>query len=270
AKFSYRPSERSTLWGSVARAVRTPSRTEDTISFILLEQPTVPPTVIVGQGNPDIESEELIAYELGYRFSPQEGLVFDIAGYYNDYDNLVTLMPGTPFFNGSAVIVPTPVMNISDAEIYGVELSGSWQVTPSWKLAGYYTFSELTVNTPNIGPAFSAYQDLSLLNDYESLWPEQTFSIRSYYNVTDNVELDAALYYMPSLGTVTNLDGTPRNVDAYLRGDVRLGWRPWEGLEVSLAGLNLIEGEHAEFTDSRFNRATLIGRSYYGKVTWHF
>lgn len=261
AKAAYRPDERSTAWVSVARAVRSPSRTEDSIRYTFQQIATTPPTNVVGIGSADVESESLIAYEAGYRISPREGLIFDVATYFNDYDNLTTLSQGTPFFNGSSITVPLNVMNLGEAQMYGIELSANWQVTPSWLLAGNYSYGHL-----DAGPGTAD----QLFLDYESLWPEHSFSVRSLYNINENIEFDTALYYVNELDSAREVDGTLNPIDAYLKWDVRLGWRPWSGLELSLVGLNLLEDDHREFINSRFYPASSIGRSYYGKATWHF
>ena len=39
-------------------------------------------------GGPDFDSEELLAYELGYRVQPFSRLALSLAAYYNDYDDL--------------------------------------------------------------------------------------------------------------------------------------------------------------------------------------
>lgn len=267
AKFAYDTSQRSMVWGSVARAVRTPSRVEDSIRLTLQEFPANPPTAplpqqVVAFGNSGVEAEDLIAYELGYRFSPQEGLLFDLTAYYNDYNNLTTLTPGAPQISPPNIIIPTNIYNLGEAEVYGIELSSSWQVSPHWRLAGYYTFSRMKTDTTTGSQLFL---------DYESLWPEHTASLRSYYNIREDLELDMSLYYVSALDNATNVDlTTTRDIDSYLRADVRLGWQPLEQLELSLAGLNLLEGEHDEFIDSRFQNASLIGRTYYGKATVRF
>jgi iron complex outermembrane receptor protein len=38
----------------------------------------------------NVDSEDLIAYEIGYRTKPLESLWFDIALFYNIYENLIT------------------------------------------------------------------------------------------------------------------------------------------------------------------------------------
>lgn len=259
AKFAYSPDDRSTLWGSVARAVRSPSRTEDSIRYTF-DEPS-PGVSVVGIGSSDVESESLIAYELGYRISPKEGLIFDLATYYNDYDNLTTLTQGTPFAGGSGVIVPLNVLNLGAADMYGVEFSASWQATPSWLLAGYYSYGRLSANS-------GAADQLFL--DYESLWPEHSFSLRSLYNIADNLEFDTSIYHVSALDNAREVDGTITPIDSYLKLDARLGWHPFDGLELSLAGLNLLEGGEQQFINSRFFPASQIGRTYYGKATWRF
>lgn len=259
AKFAFSPDNRSTLWGSVARAVRSPSRTEDSIRYTF-DNPA-PGVAVIGFGDADVESEELIAYELGYRISPREGLIFDIAAYYNDYDNLTTLTEGAPFAGGPGIIIPLDVFNLGEAEMYGVELSSSWQVTPSWLLSGYYSYGHL-----NADPGAAD----QLFLDYETLWPQHSFSLRSLYNITEHVELDTALYYVSSLDGAREVDGTVNPIDDYVKWDLRLGWRPWDGLELSLVGLDLLESGQQQFVNSRFFPASRIGRSYYGKVTWRF
>lgn len=261
AKFAYNPDERSTLWGSVARAVRNPSRTEDSIRYTFQTIAGAPPTQVVGIGDSDVESEEMIAYELGYRISPREGLIFDAAAYYNDYDNLTTLTRGAGFFDGTNIIVPLNVLNLGEADIYGVELSSSWQVTPSWLLAGYYSYGKLEANSGSADQLFL---------DYETLWPEHSFSVRSLYNITDSLEFDTSVYYVSSLDGAREVDGTVTPIDDYIKWDVRFGWYPLDGLELSLVGLNLLESGQQQFVNSRFFPASEIGRSYYGKATWRF
>lgn len=261
AKAAFRPNDRSTLWASVARAVRSPSRTEDSIRYILEELPTTPPTLVVGLGNSQVESEELLAYELGYRISPQEGLILDISAYFNDYDNLTSLSQGAPAFDNGMVIMPLNVRNLGEAEIYGIEMSANWQVTSSWLLAGFYSYGHLEAGASNNNQLFV---------DYENLWPEHNFSIRSLYNISENLEFDTALYYVAELDKARDVNGALMPVNDYFKWDVRLGWRPWQGLELSLVGLNLLEDNHQEYPDSRFYPASQIGRSYYGKATWHF
>ena len=76
------------LWGAISRAVRTPTRIDQNL---VAPNPAFASPFLVA--NPDFESETLVAYELGYRIKATSDLSFDLAGYYNDYDNLRSVEP---------------------------------------------------------------------------------------------------------------------------------------------------------------------------------
>src|SRR4029078_3919759 len=67
------------LWGAVSRAVRTPTRFDTDIRFC-------PPGLPIG-GSPHFLSENVIAYEVGYRSGAQR-VSYDISTFFNVYDNL--------------------------------------------------------------------------------------------------------------------------------------------------------------------------------------
>jgi outer membrane receptor protein involved in Fe transport len=46
------------------------------------------PSRIVFQGDDELKSETLVAYELGYRTWPADNLFLDIVAFFNDYDEL--------------------------------------------------------------------------------------------------------------------------------------------------------------------------------------
>jgi iron complex outermembrane receptor protein len=59
-------------------------------------------------------------------------------------------------------------------------------------------------------------------------------------------------------------------VPQYLRGDLRLGWRPTEKLEFSVGVQDAFEANHVEFLSSQFPQLEEVPRNFYGKVTWRF
>ncbi|MGH8591830.1 MAG: TonB-dependent receptor plug domain-containing protein, partial [Gammaproteobacteria bacterium] len=62
-RVAWRLSEQQTLWSAISRAVRTPSRIDRELFL------RGPPDFRI-DGGPDFDSEELLAYELGYRVQP--------------------------------------------------------------------------------------------------------------------------------------------------------------------------------------------------------
>jgi iron complex outermembrane receptor protein len=84
-RLSWRLPANQLVWAAVSRAVRTPSR---------LDRDLYTPALI--NGGPDFTSEDLIAYELGYRAQPTDRFWFSASAYYNVYDKLRTLEATTP------------------------------------------------------------------------------------------------------------------------------------------------------------------------------
>jgi iron complex outermembrane receptor protein len=83
-------SPQQTIWAAISRAVRTPSRLERDL-FI----PPTPP--FLAAGGPNYGSEELWAYEVGWRGRLAEKTSTSITGFVHDYDDLRTLEQPAPF-----------------------------------------------------------------------------------------------------------------------------------------------------------------------------
>src|SRR6266699_2702155 len=96
------------IWTAVSRAVRTPALTEEGLrlnSQVIPPgtpaNPTPLPAVVAVFGSQQFNSEDLLAYELGYRVQATSSVSLDIATFYNNYSNLRSAEPGAPFVEGS-------------------------------------------------------------------------------------------------------------------------------------------------------------------------
>ena len=252
----WRVKPRHSLWAAVSRAVRTPSRADDDSRFF--EANPDPAVLIFATGNRDFDSEKLLAYEIGYRTQLSDELSFDLAAYYHDYNSLRSVklgrtpLPTPPFPPGT---VPAPFGNETEAVGYGVEVSANWNVTDYWALSGWYTLMKLDVEAdPNNADMVSEKQ--------EDDTPTNQVHVRSRLNLPWHLEFDTYLFYV---GEVPHQDA-----DEYARLDLRLGWRPIESIEVSVAGQNLTERRHEEFGTGLFSLRSSVPRSLYGKVTWRY
>ena len=109
ARLLWTPNPRRTFWAAVTRAVRTPSDVEDTLQTTALVS-TSPLAYSVTQGDGRFTSETLLGYEAGYRSLISQTFSLDIAAFYNQYNHLLSLEPGTPFTEdiagASALIYP--------------------------------------------------------------------------------------------------------------------------------------------------------------------
>jgi len=159
ARLAWTPHDRHTIWSAVSRAVRTPSRSERGRSFYLDPPVSVPfpiPVLAWGVGNSEIDSEKVLAYELGYRLKAHDRLTLDSAVFYNVYDELwaTTVLPGElRFVPQPHLFVTATSSNDLYGEGYGAEMSAVWQPLDAWRLRAGYTF--LKLNRKTHGPVRS-------------------------------------------------------------------------------------------------------------------
>jgi len=263
--FEYQPNvrlawtmnESQTLWGSVSRAVRTPSRGEHDVTLRLVPPADSDPGIpVYAQGNSDYDSEDLIAYELGYRINYRNIWSVDVATFYNDYDYLRTLDPEID--PGPPASVQLPFDNNMKGRTYGAELAAQWQVRNGWRLNASYTWLDMQLRLVN-GSKDSASQSA------EQASPLSKASVWSALDLGHHLQLDAALRY------VGNIEVAGVNIDSYLEADLRLGWEASPGLELSIIGQNLLDNRHTEYLPDFINtQPTEVQRSIYGRVTWSF
>jgi iron complex outermembrane receptor protein len=260
ARLLWAPNPRHTLWAAVSRAVRSPSRSEhdlQAVSGVTVSGSPPTATIRMVMGDNDFVSEELLAYELGYRTQPHQRLSLDLALFYNDYRRLRTLVTGTPIAAGpGTTILPLEFSNRMQGETYGLEAVANIQLRNWWRLAAGYTWFNIALHAAE--DVIEATGEGTEGND-----PEHQYSLRSTMNLPGNLALDTALYYYDSLHS--------GDVPAYYRLDVRLGWCPWQTVEVSLKVENLLDDKHPEFKESIFfTRPGQVPRSVYGEISWRF
>jgi len=249
ARLLWTPSERQTAWASVSRAVRTPSRVDQDVTVNAPMGESIP-MFIQTLGNPAVESEQLIAYEIGYRAQPSDAFWWDLAVFYNDYEDLVTAVPGILFVDPLTGIpyYRNTYANAMRGDTYGFELGGTYQVNPCWKLSSGYSF--LVIDLQGVGSA-----------NVEGESPRNQVYLQSGWDLGRSWELDMIWRYVDNLPAL----GVPN----YLVMDVRLAWLPSKNLEVAVVGRNLLDEEHPEFT-TRSLYPSDVQRGVYGMVTWRY
>jgi iron complex outermembrane receptor protein len=252
------PHARHVLWAAVSRAVRTPSRSEhDALltTFLTIGEASA---FFRGSGNRDLEAEDLLAYEAGYRVRPLRRLSLDAAIFYNDYDDIASLPIGPPFldesFNPPQLVFPAQALNLGSATAYGLELAAEWRPIDRWRLSAGYTWLDLDIDA-------GADNAVLLANTDEN--PTHQFNARSYLELPWNLEFDTAAYYVDDLAAF--------DISEYVRLDLRAGWHATAQLELSVVGQNVNDAGHREFDGGIGTAAPgTVPRSIYGKVTWRF
>jgi len=193
-------------------------------------------------------SEEVLAYELGYRVQPHRRISISLAGFYNDYDNLRSVEQVNP-----PAAFPVVLGNGQKGESYGAELTADYRVTDWLQLHGGYTALKVQIH-PKADSTDRSF------GSGESHDPNHQFFLRSSLELPWHFEFDASFRYVTGIAN--------QDVPAYPELDLRLAWKPIESLELSIVGQNLLHDHHPEF--GALSSRQEIERSVYGKVTWRF
>ncbi len=272
-RLSWTPTAKQTIWLSVARAVRTPSQVEiDGRINLAVRNPYPPtnpfPTLISVIGNPDFESETLVAYELGYRIQAHQRLILEAAAFINDYDNLRSSdttrdLSALPNY----VEVESRINNAAYGQTYGGELAATWQTTNWWRWYGQFEVIQSDLHEPS-----NNLTGASRTPGISS--PKYQLSFRSQMNLGRQVELDVGMRYIDSISAagiaIPSWSGTNQSIPSYMELDIRLAWHPCERLELALVGLNLLDN-HREFNPTYISsQVTEVTRSIYAKLTLRF
>ncbi len=252
-----------TLWAAVSRAVRTPSEgdQDSRLTMGVIPIPDRPePVVISFVGNKQFKSEELIAYETGYRWLPMPLLSLDFALFYDDYDDLQSSVPMPPGSFGQYTIA-----NGMQGSTYGLELASDWQPIDWLKLQLVYSYIDFDLDMDGGGI------DIDTAESIVGKSPKHQFSLRSDIALNQDLKFNLWLRYVDQLKTF-NDNSSPGNaqVDEYVTLDANVSWRPLKNIELMLVGQNLFNSSKMEFVSEFSTPPIEIDRSVYAKLTYSF
>lgn len=219
-RLRFSPDARQTLWAAVSRAVRMPTRFDTDLRVLL------PNGQLIISGDPDFKSENVLAYEGGYRTRPSEWLSIDVATFFNRYGNLRSQEPP------AAAGLPFQLSNGLNARTSGIETSATVSPAPWWQ--AHVSYSHLWERFGRSSESRDASNGVNEAND-----PANVFSLRSAFDLPRQIQIDAMFRHLSSLPQPA--------VAAYSELSGRVGWTPVPRLELALIGQNLLHPRHEEF-----------------------
>ena len=263
ARLLWKAKEGHSFWTSVSRAVRTPSRAEDSSQVVLqvVYFPLPTPSIqnLTVYGDPELKAEELIANEAGYRYTGDNNFSFDLSLFHNQYKNLINHTM-TDF---------TTIMftNYMKGTSEGLEINSLWRPLPwlSTEVSYSYLHFDMDILNPSpIKPSDDAFV-------IENSSPQHQASVRTGFELNKKTHLNLWARYVGTLKAPSAVAyDSGIQVDSYVALDANIVWKPVENLELMLVGQNLLDSQHQEFVDEFFTPAIEIGRSVYAKLTWKF
>jgi len=255
------PTPTTTIWLAVSRAVRIPDRFVDDLNDYVL--PVTTPLIYADVvGNPTLQAERLVSYEIGYRALVHRRFYMDFAGFHNQYHDLIAqgpialpTMPAPPLLPAGAFLLQLQYQNGIRGNTDGGEVGPDWQPTSWWQLKAAYSYLHVHLGYQ---PAFNDPMNVTLTTLHGSS-PNSQAVLRSLINLPHRFELDETIRFVGALPA--------QQVKAYVTGDLRAGYHDPRGFDLSVVGENLFQPHHGEFGITP-GPNVLIKRSVYAKLVW--
>ena len=244
ARLSWNLQPSHTLWGSLSKASRAPSRGERGFNFNqnYIAGAPVPNTLVVLHGDENFGNERLKAAEIGLRSQWAPSLSTDAVVFDHRYDNLRSA--GAPTIDASGfplIISNIPIINGDKAQLTGLELSADWRISSAWRMQWAQTWNNpIRIDTSAV--------------DISGQIPRQLSSLRVFWSPTATINVDAWLRRTAERPAPLNPD-LMRN--AFSSIDLRVAWRPKKDMELSLTGQNLQDRQCAAYSGRTFVRENI-------------
>ncbi len=268
-RLAWTPSVRHSVWGALSRSVRTPSWAEQDLAYnpnIVLPlgggpaSPYNPVTLFSLDGNKQMASENMLAYELGWRGELSPTLTADLALYYYDYNNLCSFAPtflDMSHIANAYVVQHMAFKNFGEASIWGGEASVAWQLADDWKLRASYTHTAQQYQTSGTAPSGTVML-------FQNSFPKNQAMLWSMYQISPQLNFDLNWRFVDGLVV------EPDTISSYHELDARLAWKLGHGIELALVGRNLLNKQHMEFGSFIFSVPTPVQREVYATLRWDF
>lgn len=187
----------------------------------------------------EVDNEELIAYEIGYKGTIADTLSFGAAVFFYDYTDIQVELD---ILDSNTGIVTAKLANASSSEVYGFEFEGTWAATDKLTLLSNYSYLK------------SEYKDDFFVRDNKdnrvrnvkgkelNRTPNHKFSLAAYYvqPVGEGDVVFTANYSYVDEQFMTVFNDDIETVDSYNQVNARISWKPSsEKYEIAVFGQNL-------------------------------
>lgn len=225
-----------TLKGGVARGFKAPE-----LRAVIDDYAVVRRNRFVQFGNPDLKPETSTNYELSAMWSNRDDLSASATVFYNDFKDKLSTTATDQVWQGLAVLER---VNVDEAVIHGLELSGNWQALSNLAIKGNFTYLD---SEQKSGADKGRPLDLT---------PKRKASLRADWDITEKTQAWAAAHYTGEEYGVTLAGKAAR---AYTTTDIGASYRLTQALTLNSAIYNLGNKRLNDEDDGMVN---------YGRTFW--
>ncbi len=258
ARILWAPTDKRSLWAALSRAVRLPDwgleRAEFKAFFPDEYTPFPFPSYIHLQLPAQaLETEKLIAYELGWREVVNEQLFIDLDLFVHEYNDVLVPVNQAAVPQEDGLAFTSFYSNELEWDSHGAELAINWQPQHDLQVQAAYHYLHRNIPQDDLRTA-----------------PEHYLSLRTQWQWNPHWHFDTWWRYNSRVS-----GGDPTSGDTpmaeYVEFDARLAWQVDKRLELSLVGRNLLHKEHDEHRWASLTQIYLpSARSFYAQMRWTF
>ncbi len=260
------PTARQSVWASASRAVRVQTRLDAGLELMndpIRVGPFQAPVYFLG--NPDMQPESSVSYELGYRNRFSKHLSLDVTAFRSSYQHLLDFpLPGTPGYTDLLqFLTPRGLVfqerNMWTGVSHGIETAVTSDITSKWRVTG--SLSTLLLRLRRDGVPWGT----------DTTTPHYLWQIRSQMDPARHLQADVAVY------AATGIEETAftpmralasMSVPARTRVDARLGWSLSESCEASVGVRDVLVPHRMEYVSPSGTISTGVRRNFYVKLVW--
>ena len=249
ARLGWRARPEAFVWAAISRAVRTPNRLDQDIAIFCPPPSGYPGVCGPGTfriGNPELDSEVVLAYETGLRLALARGLSADLALFHNDYSKLKSTEPTT-----ALGAYDNRLQGAGD----GAELALDWQAREQLNFSGSYSLLSLRIKPT------AASNDVRTAPAINGTSPRHQLRLGADYRFLADWEFHGEARYLSRMPAQKIADRAELGL--------RLAYTPRPHLTLSLSAENLLHDQAPEFgtqpqTRSELQRSAWLGLAW----TW--
>lgn len=191
--------------------------------------------------NPQLRPESVQSYEIGLRGEYEQGF-FSVNTFYADYHDFIRSLQQTTVLNASGTPVTAYTSNnVEDAQLWGVEFSGEYEVLDFTTLSANLSWSKgrQKVNAASATTAFDGAAPFTAVLGVKHELPDYNLQFELFGTfAAGRTEASSAAYYLPSGYAV---------FDAYAK------WEPKKNVEVTFGIENIFDRRYFPNTLTGFN-----------------